>query len=87
MEEDNSELKGTKEAYTNVLIEIMKVPQEAQGLIIVALMHKCLHVNDVFQIIEREKEFMQMYTIDKLSKSNNPIARLTIEALKEKGKM
>lgn len=28
------------------------------------------------------KEFMNMYTLDKLSKSDNPIARLTMMALK-----
>lgn len=63
--------KGVKEAYTNTLIEIMKAPQEAQGLILIALMHKCLHVDEVPQIIEQE--FMTMYTLDKLSKSDNPI--------------
>lgn len=87
MEESDSKFKGTKEAYTNVLIEIMKVPQEAHGLIIIALMHKCLHVNEIPQIIENEAEFMQMYTIDKLLKSDNSIARLTVEALKAKGKL
>lgn len=65
----------------------MKVPQEAHGLIIIALMHKCLHVNEIPQIIENEAEFMQMYTIDKLLKSDNSIARLTVEALKAKGKL
>ena len=34
------------------------------------------------QIIEQEKEFMNMYTLDKLSRSDNPIARLTMMALK-----
>lgn len=82
MEERDSKFKGTKEAYTNVLIEIMKVPQEAQGLILIALMHKCLHVDEVSQIIEQEEEFMTMYTLDKLSKSNNPIAKLTMVAIK-----
>ena len=81
MEERDSKFKGTKEAYTNVLIEIMKVPQEAQGLILIALMHKCLHVDEVYQIIEQEKEFMAGYTLDKLSKSDNPIAKLTMMAL------
>lgn len=80
MEESDSKFKGVKEAHTNTLIEIMKAPQEAQGLILIALMHKCLHVDEVPQIIEQE--FMTMYTLDKLSKSDNPIARLTMIALK-----
>lgn len=82
MEESDSKFKGVKEAYTNTLIEIMKAPQEAQGLILIALMHKCLHVDEVPQIIEQEKEFMNMYTLDKLLKSDNPIAKLTMIALK-----
>jgi hypothetical protein len=82
MEESDSKFKGVKEAYTNTLIEIMKAPQEAQGLILIALMYKCLHVDEVPQIIEQEKEFMTMYTLDKLSKSDNPIAKLTMIALK-----
>lgn len=82
MKESGSKFKGVKEAYTNTLIEIMKVPQEAQGLILIALMHKCLHVDEVSQIIEQEKELMTMYTLDKLSKSDNPIAKLTMMALK-----
>lgn len=81
------EYKGAKEVYTNTLIEIKKAPQKAQGAIIIALMHKCLHVEEVPQIIENEKEFIQLYTIDKLLKSDNPIARLTMTALKAKGKM
>lgn len=87
MEESDSKFKGVKEAYTNTLIEIMKAPQEAQRLILVALMHKCLHVDEVHQIIEKEKEFMTMYTLDKLSKSDNPIARLTVAALKAQSKL
>jgi hypothetical protein len=82
MEESDSKFKGVKEAYTNTLIEIMKAPQEAQGLILIVLMHKCLHVDEVSQIIEQEKEFMTMYTLDKLSKSDNPIAKLNMIALK-----
>lgn len=87
MEEDDSKFKGVKEVYTNTLIELMKAPQEAQGLVLIALMHKCLHVEEVPQIIEQEKEFMQMYTLDKLSKSDNPIARLAVTALKAQGKL
>lgn len=82
MEESDSKFKGVKEVYINTLIEIMKAPQEAQGLILIVLMHKCLHVDEVSQIIEQEKEFMNMYTLDKLSKSDNPIAKLTMIALK-----
>lgn len=87
MEEGDPKYKGAKEVYTNSLIEIMKAPQEVQGLIIIALIHKCLHVDEVVQIIEQEKDFIEMYTIDKLSKSDNPIARLTMLALKAEGKM
>lgn len=87
MEEGDLKFKGVKEAYTNTLIELMKAPQEAQGLVLIALMHKCLHVEEVPQIIEQEKEFMQMYTLDKLSKSDNPIARLAVTALKAQGKL
>lgn len=32
--------------------------------------------------MEKKKEFMTMYTLDKLSKSDNPIAKLTMIALK-----
>lgn len=87
MEEDDSKFKGVKEVYTNTLIELMKAPQEAQGLVLIALMHKCLHVNEVVQIIEQEKDFIQMYTVDKLSKSDNPIARLAVTALKAQSKL
>lgn len=81
-EESDSKFKGVKEVYTNTLIEIMKAPQEAQGVILITLMHKCLHVDEVPQIIKQEKEFMSMYTLDKLSKSDSPIVRLTMMALK-----
>jgi hypothetical protein len=84
MEESDPKFKGVKEVYTNTLIEIMKAPQEAQGLIVIALMHKCLHVDEIPQIIGQEKEFIDMYTLDKLSKSDNPIAKLTVAAIRAK---
>lgn len=84
MEEMTPEYKGLKEAYTNTLIEIMKVPQQAQGIIITCLMHKCLYINEIPALIEHEKDFITSYIIQRLGESSNPIARLATAAFKSK---
>lgn len=84
MEEIAPEYKGIKDAYTNTLIEIMKAPQPAQGVIITCLIHKCLLINEVPALIEHEKQFITDYLDERLSKADNPITRLISMAIKAK---
>lgn len=84
MEEIAPEYKGIKDVYTNTLIEIMKAPQPARGVIITCLMHKCLLINEQLSLIEHENQFLMDYFDERLSKADNSITRLIGMAIKAK---
>ncbi len=82
MEREDPEHKGATEAYTNALIEIKKASKESYGIIIAALIHRCLSVSDVMSLMESEKNFLSTYMLSEIVKSDTSLGRLTKEALK-----